>query len=300
MRSFFLLFSTLLVMMSACNETPENYENIDWQGHRGARGNYPENTWPAFQYAIDQNMTTLEMDVVITEDQKVVVSHEPFLNHQICRDTAGNTIAESAEKDWNIFQMTYEELQKCDCGSIQNPNFPDQKTVSGPKPLLSDIIEKVKAYCDQKGKELPLMNVEVKYEENMKGVFHPDIRAFNKLVYEVLDGDYPNNKWNIQSFDFNVLKQFRKDYPQVPLAALVYESDDWEGQFESLGFTPEIYSPYFGLVNHNMVKELHEKGVKVIPWTVNTEDDIARLLKIGVDGIITDYPHLADKFRNNP
>ncbi len=300
MRSFYPLLCTLLLIMSACNETPKNYENVDWQGHRGARGVYPENTWAAFQYAIDQNMTTLEMDVVITQDEKVVVSHEPFLNHQICKDTAGNAIAESEEKDWNIYQMTYDELQKCDCGSIQNPNFPDQKTVSGPKPLLIDIINKVKIYCDEQGKSLPLMNVEIKYEEDMKGIYHPDIETFNSLVYNVLSNEYPQDKWNIQSFDFNVLKQFRKDYPKVPLAALVYESGDWKNQFSRLGFPPEIYSPYYILVTHEMVEELHEKGVKVIPWTVNDEKEIERLLKIGVDGIITDYPQLADKFRNNP
>lgn len=286
--------------MSSCNETPENYENIDWQGHRGARGNYPENTWSAFQYALDQNMTTLEMDVVITQDEKVVVSHEPFLNHQICKDTAGNAIDESAEKEWNIYKMTYEELQKCDCGAIQNPNFPNQKTVSSPKPLLRDIIDKTIAYCKETNKELPFMNVEIKYEEDMKGVYHPDIETFNNLVYELLNGDYPKDNWNIQSFDFNVLIHFRNEFPKVPLAALVYESDDWEGQFKELGFTPEIYSPYYKLVTHKMVEDLHAKGVKVIPWTVNDEKDIERLLKLGVDGIITDYPQLADKFRNNP
>ncbi len=300
MRYFSPLLIVLILTMSACKETPEDYGNIDWQGHRGARGAYPENTWPAFQYAIDQNMTTLEMDVVITQDEKVVVSHEPFLNHQICTDSAGNPISEGTAMNWNIYEMTYNELQQFDCGSLQNPNFPDQKSVSSSKPLLSDIINKTIAYCKETGKELPYMNVEVKYEEDMKGVFHPDIETFNKLVFEVLNREYPQEKWNIQSFDFNVLKQFREDYPKVALAALVFESADWEGQFEELGFTPEIYSPYFKLVTHEMVEALHEQGVKVIPWTVNDSTDVERLLKIEVDGIITDYPQLANKFRNNP
>lgn len=297
---YLLIFLSSILMFMSCTESPKNYENIDWQGHRGARGVYPENTWAAFQYAIDQNMNTLEMDVVITKDEKVVVSHEPYLNHKICLDTAGQPITERAEKGWNIYKMTYEELQKCDCGSLKNPDFPDQKQISAPKPLLYDIIKKTIEYCEKEGKELPYMNVEIKYEDGMQNVYHPNIKKFSRLVFKVLFMEYPQEKWNIQSFDFDILKHFHKTFPKVPLAALVYESGAWEKQFEDLGFTPAIYSPYHQLVDKNMVTSLHEKGVKVIPWTVNEEKDATRLLKIGVDGIITDYPELADKFRNNP
>ena len=299
MKSFVLLLSTILIM-SACNKTPDSNKNIDWQGHRGARGVYPENTWAAFQYAIDQNMTTLEMDVVITKDEEVVLSHEPYLNHKICLDTAGNPISERAEKGWNIYKMTYEELKKCDCGSIQNADFPKQKTLSSPKPLLFDIIKKTIAYCEEQGKELPHMNVEIKYENGMQEVYHPNLKKYSRLVFKVLFMEYPQDKWNIQSFDFDVLKHFHKTFPKVPLAALVFESGEWESQIKELGFMPEIYSPYHQLVTHKMVSDLHKEGVKVIPWTVNEEKDADRLLKLGVDGIITDYPKLADKFRNNP
>lgn len=299
MKNILISLTTTIVLMS-CTPTPESYENIDWQGHRGARGAYSENTWAAFQYAIDQNMTTLELDVVITKDEKVVLSHEPFLNHKICLDSLGNPVAESEEKEWNIYKMTYVELQKCDCGSIQNPDFSNQKPVSSPKPLLHEIISKTIAYCEKEGKELPYMNVEIKYEDGTQNVYHPTIEKYSDLVYDILSSEYPQEKWNIQSFDFDVLKYFHKNYPQVPLAALVYKSGTWKKQFKDLGFTPEIYSPNYQLVDAKLVSELHEKGVKIIPWTVNDEKEAARLLKLGVDGIITDYPQLADKFRNNP
>jgi len=296
-----LLLAVLIsFQIMSCTKTLENDEKIDWQGHRGARGVYPENTWAAFQYAIDQNMSTLEMDVVITEDKKVVLSHEPFLNHQICLDSAGNRISEDAERTWNIYEMTYEELQECDCASIQNPDFPQQKTTSSPKPLLSDIIKKTIAYCKKEGKELPSMNVEIKYEDGMQNEYHPNVEEYSELVYNVLFNKFSNEKWNIQSFDFDVLKHFHNTYPDVPLAALVYKTGAWENQFEELGFIPQVYSPNYHLVDKKMVNDLHENGVKIIPWTVNDEKEAARLLKLGVDGIITDYPKLADKFRNNP
>lgn len=296
-----LLILLAIIMFSSCTQKSENQQAIDWQGHRGARGNFPENTWPAFQYAIDQNMNTLELDVVITKDEKVVLSHEPFLNHQICMDSSGNAIAEEDEKSYNIYQMTYDELKQFDCGDIQNPNFPEQKTVANtPKPLLIDILEKVKSYSKSKGHNLPYLNVEIKYEEDMKNTFHPEIDKFSDLVYDVLFKNYPSELWNIQSFDFNVLKYIHKTYPDVNLAALVYESGDYKSQLSELGFTPAIYSPYYELVDQKMVQDLHQQEVKIIPWTVNKEEPAERLIELGVDGIITDYPQLADKFRKNP
>ncbi|WP_229712619.1 glycerophosphodiester phosphodiesterase family protein [Marivirga lumbricoides] len=297
--SIFILL--VLIMFSNCSQKSENHQSIDWQGHRGARGNFPENTWRAFQYAIDQNMNTMEMDVVITKDRRVVLSHEPFLNHQICKDTTGNPITEEQEQSYNIYEMNYDELQKFDCGSIQNPNFPQQKPVANsPKPLLTDIIQNIKSYTKSNDKELPYLNVEIKYEEGMKNIFHPEINEFSDLLYKVLSENYPAELWNIQSFDFNVLKYFHQTYPKVKLAALVYESGDYKEQFNELDFTPEIYSPYHELVEQEMVNDLHKQSVKIIPWTVNDEKQAERLIRIGVDGIITDYPELAHKFRKNP
>lgn len=296
-----LLILLVIMMVGSCSEKSENQQSIDWQGHRGARGNFPENTWPAFQYAMDQRMNTLELDLVITKDEKVVLSHEPFLNHQICKDSSGSLISEEKERSYNIYEMTYDELQKFDCGAIKNPNFPEQKTVANtPKPLLMDILEEVKSYSNSKGTGLPYLNVEIKYEEEMKNIFHPEIKKFSDLVYKVLSENYPEELWNIQSFDFNVLKYMHEAYPEVKLAALVYESGDYKAQFKELGFTPAIYSPYYELVDQEMVNDLHQQDIKIIPWTVNKEEPAERLIKLGVDGIITDYPQLADKFRKNP
>ena len=134
----------------------------------------------------------------------------------------------------------------------------------------------------------------------MKNIFHPEINEFSDLVYKVLSENYPAELWNIQSFDFDVLKYFHKTYPKVKLAALVYESGDYKEQFNELDFTPEIYSPYHELVEQQMINDLHKQSVKIIPWTVNDEKQAERLIRIGVDGIITDYPELAHKFRKNP
>jgi glycerophosphoryl diester phosphodiesterase len=293
------LLLALVLLFASCTQQKEMKTEIDWQGHRGARGNYPENTWPAFKFAMDNQMNTLEMDVVISKDSQVIISHEPFLNHLICKDTAGNAIAEEDEKKWNLYEMTYEEIAQCDCGSLGNPNFPDQDKMKVAKPLLKDVLDQVKNYAKAQGMELPYLNVEIKYVGGNQGVFHPEIPLFSRLVYEVLSVNYPKDKWNIQSFDFDVLKYWNKEYPKVPLAAFVESSTDIDSQFNYLGFTPAIYSPYHIIIDQATIDRLHEKGVKVIPWTVNKEKIAERLIEMGVDGIITDYPKMASKFRDN-
>lgn len=293
------LFILITLLMTSCSKNEKMNAAIDWQGHRGARGNYPENTWPAFKFAMENQMNTLEMDVVISKDSQVVISHEPFLNHLICLDTAGNAIAEENEKEWNLYEMTYEEIAACNCGSLGNPSFPKQQRMNISKPLLQEVLDEIKTYSSSQGNELPYLNVEIKYVDGNQGVFHPDIPLFSELVYEVLSTNYAKDKWNIQSFDFDVLKYWHAKYPNVPLAALVESNTDTKAQFDYLGFTPTIYSPYHLIIDEATIKKLHKMDVKVIPWTVNEEKIAQRLIDIGVNGIITDYPKIASKFQHN-
>ena len=273
-------------------------KSFDWQGHRGARGNFPENTWPAFKFAMEQSVNTLEMDVVITKDNQVVISHEPFLSHIICLDSTGNPISEEEEKEFNIYQMTYEELKAFDCGTANHPRFLKQQHVSTSKPLLLEVINKVKDHARQNKLTLPYLNVEIKYLKENQGIFHPDIATYSKLVYSVLNDNYPNELWNIQSFDFDVLKYWHNQYPEVPLAALIEDSLNWKSHIAYLGFTPQIYSPYYILLNKKLVDEIHDANMKIIPWTVNDPKEAKKLIDLGVDGIITDYPEMAKEFKD--
>jgi glycerophosphoryl diester phosphodiesterase len=298
MRNLIVLIS-IVVLVIGCAPEKQILKEIDWQGHRGARGNFPENTWPAFQYAMDQKMTTLEMDVVITADSQVVVSHEPFMNHLICLDPDGNDIVEEEEKQYNIFHMSYEELQGFDCGTRIHPSFLKQTHVSVSKPLLSMVLNKVKLYAKMQKISLPRLNVEVKYKAENEGEFHPDIATYSQLVFQVLEENYPMDKWNIQSFNFDVLKYWHEIYPEVKLAVLVENNTDWQAHIDYLGFTPEAYSPNHILLEGNTISDLQEAGMKVIPWTVNKPKVAERLIEQGVDGIITDYPIIASEIHNN-
>lgn len=268
-------------------------QKLDIQGHRGARGLLPENTIPAFIRAIDEGVTTLELDVVITKDKKVVLSHEPYMSAAICSKPNGEPVSQEESKLFNIYEMTYDEVSLFDCGSRGNKRFPEQEKLIVNKPLLSDLIDHVEAYLQQK--KLPNVSYNIELKSSPKGdeVFHPGVETFSDIVFALLDSKLPKNRYTIQCFDFRILKYWHKVYPDVTLVALIENNKGVEANLETLGFVPDIYSPYHVLLNKKMVDLCHEKQMKVVPWTVNNRKRMEKLIEMGVDGIITDYPDRA-------
>ncbi|MFD0930986.1 glycerophosphodiester phosphodiesterase [Psychroflexus salinarum] len=293
----------LLLTLPTLNAQAQNGKAIsksttykfDLQGHRGARGLSPENTLQAFQKALELGVNTLELDLAITRDKQIVVSHEPWMNADICLDADGNDIEKANEKSFNIYQMTYEEVKAFDCGSKYNPAFPEQDLESAYKPLLKEVLHMADSLSKNHGQKINY-NIELKSLPEGDDVYHPTPAEFVRLVMGLLQQETDMNRVNLQSFDFRILRELNTSYPEVRLAALVYNSD-LETALADLGFVPEIYSPYFPLVNKKLVNDAHDYGMKVIPWTVNEYEQMKTQLKYGVDGLITDYPDLALKLR---
>ncbi|MBM3177373.1 MAG: glycerophosphodiester phosphodiesterase [Bacteroidetes bacterium] len=290
------------VTMSAAGQFAEPV--FDVQGHRGARGLMPENTIPAFIAALDTGVTTLEMDLAITRDGLVVVSHEPWMNPLICRPPQG--INFSNGKDFSLYKMTYEEIKKWDCGSKTHPNFPGQKNQPAIKPLLRDVIAAVEDHIKSKTRYEVDYNLEIKSAPEGDGIFHPDPTAFSDLVVKMVDEYLPLERILIQSFDFRVLKYLHERYPQVRLAALTDSKKPLNDLLAELGFVPDVWSPNYRQLKREDVKKLHQlkpdsrptKKVRVIPWTVNETNEMLSLKGMGIDGLITDYPDRAYQFRN--
>ena len=269
---------------------------FDVQGHRGARGLAPENSLPAFKKALSLGVNTLELDVVISKDEQVVVSHEPWMNHKICWTPEGESISAENEKELNLYQMDYQRIKKYDCGSKAYLDFPDQENQTTYKPKLSEVIQLIQSFKEQQNKTVRL-NIEIKSMPEGDEVYHPAPKKFADLVINVLNKNKVHKKdYNLQSFDFRVLKTIHQNYPDIPLAALVYQSD-LVTTLNKLGFKPDIHSPYYPLVNRELIRNAHQKNIKVIPWTVNTKTEMLNLLNLGVDGIITDYPGTAMKIK---
>lgn len=291
-----LLYSFGILLLASCTASQKSttaMSNFDAQGHRGSRGLMPENTIPAMLKAIDLGVTTLELDAVISKDKEVVVSHEPFFNHEISMKPDGKPVAPAEERALNIYQMTYEEVSAFDVGSKPNPRFPDQQKVRASKPLLRELLDATEAYAGQKGRTL-FYNIETKSTPRGDGTFHPAPAEFVDLLMGVVQSKGLEERVIIQSFDFRTLQYLHDKYPTIKTAMLIEDNNtrSLDDQLQSLGFTPTIYSPHHSLVTPALIEKCHEKGIKVIPWTVNTLKRMEKLKEMGVDGIISDYPNL--------
>ncbi|WP_405606727.1 glycerophosphodiester phosphodiesterase family protein [Polaribacter sp. Asnod1-A03] len=267
--------------------------NFDLQGHRGARGLSPENTIQAFEKALDLGVNTLELDVVISKDNKVVVSHEPWLNDEVTLDAKGNKITKEDAKAFNMYKNKYKKIKSYDVGSIGNPKFLEQKKEKAYKPLLSEVI----TFSEAKNDEIRY-NIEIKSTPNdEKNGFQPSVAEFSDLVIAQLkEAKLPLEKITVQSFDPRVLEYIHKTYPEFTLAFLTYQND-FETNMKMLSFMPKVYSPFYILLNRKEVEIIHNNNMKIIPWTVNKKEEMVDLLKMGVDGIITDYPNIAVPIR---
>lgn len=288
----------LMIMLPSIGFSQKKLPTFDVQGHRGARGLRPENSIPAFLMALDSGVTTVEMDLAITKDRQIIVSHEPWMSSEICLNPSGNAYTKKEEKIFNIYEMTYEEVAKFDCGSMGNSKFPEQVKMSVTKPLLKDVIVAVEDHIKSYTRFEVDYNIEIKSGDDGDGKYHPAPAEFSDMVYKLLDEYLPLHRVVIQSFDFRVLKYWHEKYPDIRLAALVENKKSIEAHLKELGFNPDIYSPYYRNINQAKVKELHEKKIKVIPWTVNEISEMLALKGMGVDGFITDYPNRAKQFTN--
>lgn len=292
--------ATLLLVSAiatSCNQTKQISTKMnaafDYEAHRGGRGLYPENTIPAFLHALDLKVSTLEMDCVISADGQVVLSHEPFFSSDISSHPDGSPVKSDEAKKLNIYKMNYDEIAKFDVGKRVHPKFPEQIKMSAVKPLLTDVIKAVKEKCISKNIPLPYFNIETKSKPSTDNVYHPAPEKFVDLIMNVITQHGMEDKIIIQSFDFRTLQYLHKKYPLIKTAMLIEANDSrsLRKQLDDLGFVPTIYSPEKSLTTPNSITEAHERGMKVIPWTVNDKKQIKNLMKMGVDGIISDYPN---------
>lgn len=301
LRKYAYLILGLVPFVFACQrqENQPNSENqtiemesqeIDWQGHRGARGLLPENTIPAFLKAMEYPIKTLELDVVISRDGQVVISHEPWMSPEICQGPDQEAIPEAETPVYKIFQMDYAQIREFDCGQ-HHPRFPEQQSVVVAKPLLSEMIDTVEQYCQATGRELPYYNIEIKSNPKWDGSLTPAPEAFAPLVLAVIKEKGISDRVCIQSFDVRSLEEVHRLAPEMTTAYLVESPGSIQAKLDLLTYVPPIYSPYFKLLTKVTIDEIHEKGMKVIPWTVNETEEMEQLLKMGADGIITDYPN---------
>lgn len=275
----------------------KHFPAFDLQGHRGARGILPENTVPSLLIALEYGITTLEFDLVVTADSQIILSHEPWFHHHISSHPDGSPITLEESMELNIFQMTYDEVAQYDVGMRGHVNFPEQQPMPAVKPLLSEAILAVEGHIREHNLPEIFYNIETKSHPDGYGLYVPHPETFARLLYDELKGLGVLHRSFIQSFDVNTLIEMREIDPEVALVLLVENSNGLEWNLEQLGFVPDVYSPNFRLVDRELVNEVHKRGMKIVPWTINQKEDMLRMVEAGVDGIITDYPNRAVELR---
>lgn len=285
-----LLLVPLMICCASLSESKKLNNTLDLQGHRGCRGLLPENTIPAFLKALEIGVTTLEMDLVISKDKQVVVSHEPFFAHEISTDPKGNPITEADAHSHNMYEMTYQEIAAYDVGLRQHERFPKQQVMKAVKPLFSDVVKAAEQKTKAKGYNPPFYNVEIKRQPKHDGKFHPEGLEFAKLVVQAVQQTGIKDRIMIQSFDPESLQFVKTLDPEIQLVLLIQNRISAKENIEALGFKPEVYSPYFKLIDQELANYCTSENIKLIPWTVNEEEDMKAMIQLNVDGIITDYP----------
>ncbi|MDH3306966.1 MAG: glycerophosphodiester phosphodiesterase family protein [Acidimicrobiia bacterium] len=291
--------------------------NLDIQGHRGARGLRPENTLPSFEVALDLGVTTLELDLHLSADDRVVIWHDPVIDPAKCRLGAGAPAGlpdpETAEaSELAIRSLTAEQLAGYSCDRNPDANrFPEQR--SDPAALagssygiitLTELFSFVEAYSNselktsdqRQGAAEVGFNIETKRVPASPGTIGDDFDGLNPGLFERRVADDVNGagvgaRVTVQSFDHRSLRAIHAYDPDLRLVALTGDPVRDPGQYADWGAT--VWSPRASTVTEAALQAAHAAGLLVIPWTVNDPDEMAALVSLGVDGLITDRPDLA-------
>ncbi len=299
MKKHILTFAALAAIMAGCQSTKMSQTTskkglvlpaFNKEGHRGIRGLMPENTLPSMYKAIDFDVNTIELDIVISKDKKVVISHDIYFHPDITTTPDGKYLTSKEAQEHQLFKMDYDSIRKYDVGLKPHKDFPQQQKLAAYKPLLSELIDSSDAYARSKGKNI-IYNIELKTNPTFDGTKQPPVEETVDLTMQVVREKKAENRCYLQSFDFRPLQILHKKYPDITTAVLISGSEKrtLDQQLTELGYIPERYSPHYSIVTAELVAECHKKGMKIIPWTVNTVDEMKKMKNLGVDGIITDY-----------
>ena len=252
--------------------------HIEVHGHRGTRGTRPENTMPAFKEGVRVGVDFLELDLHFTKDDVLVISHDPTLPKTKCLGPDGRPLAQ----DIRIRELTYAQLEKYDCGSVPQKDFPEQVLVPHtPHPAFETLLKWVNAHAPNVG-----LNIETKMDEAPELL--PDPKEFAQRVIDMLRRYHRLDKDLLQSFDFRTLTAAKAIEPRLRRVCLTENVADFcDVTFKE---DAQFASPDFASVTPAQVSLCHAHGIEIVPWTVDEPKDWENQVKLGVDGIISDYP----------
>ncbi|MFM9984794.1 MAG: glycerophosphodiester phosphodiesterase family protein [Flavobacteriales bacterium] len=269
---------------------------VSIHGHRGCRGMWPENSLKAFEVALELGLEAIELDVVLTGTGDLLVSHDPFMHHEICSHPDRSEVTPDEEMSLNIFRMSTTQAQTYRCGMRPHPRFPEQIQFECHKPTLLETVNYVHELLSKKNKSTNeiLWNIEIKSQPQWDDIYHPApdeyVRRFLLQFVHLQIDDH----CVIQSFDPRILEQLHIQAPNLRLVLLNEDATKTaESKLRELSFKPFGFSPNFTLIDESVVAYCITNKIELIAWTVNEKKDLEKMQQLGVKHIITDYPERA-------
>lgn len=279
----FVLIVSLSVFAEKAAKSTTTTKRIEVQGHRGARDKFPENSLPAFEYALGLGVDVLELDLGVSKDKKLVLAHDPYINEEQCLDKDGNKIKEKVL----LYSLNLSEIKTYKCGTLPHPRFPEQKKMEVGYITLDEVFELVGASTLPSAKTVRF-NIETKLVPGYPQIT-PEPKEFAELVITTLKKYKMLNRTVLQSFDHRTLVEARKLEPKIGLSPLL-ENNFIDLNAMAKNLKAKIVSPNQMWINKEAVIRAQKEGIHVIPWTANNKTEWERLIDLGVDGIISDYP----------
>ena len=305
-KHLFMSLCLIAILLSSCQQTGNKQQPqyiVDVQAHRGGMGLLPANTLEAMKNAVDLGVNTLEMDIVVTKDKKVILSHDKYFTAEETTRPDGTPIKKEDPREY-MWKMTYEEIAKYDVGMRQHPNYPEQKTLPAIRPLLSDVLSFIENYTEEKDMAPMKYNIEIKADPDWNGgIEGEDWPVYNEMVdicLKVLNSFNLGDRLIVQTFDERALAYMNEKYPELQLSYLVGGDEvrwlenkemDFDAILDNIGFVPEWFSPASIFVSKSCVDEAHRRGMKVVTWTVDNYEEMIRMIDAGVDAVISNYPN---------
>ncbi|SFV27775.1 glycerophosphodiester phosphodiesterase family protein [Thermoflavifilum thermophilum] len=288
---YFIIILTLLLGFKSLYFQKIKFYKV---GHRGARGLIPENTIPSFKKAIEVGANTIEFDVHITKDGKVIIYHDASFNPDYTLKPDSTEIKQDERKTYTFYQMNYNEIRRFIIGVKKYKDFPYQELTKTYVPLLTEMIDSIEIFTKKYKYPKVTYLLEIKSDANTDGFEQPPPERYVEILMSQLRPYLTKLKDRlfIQSFDIRPLKILHKRFPDIRIGYLTSDKlKKFDQNISELGFKPDLYNPNFRLVNMELVEKCHSNNIKIFPWTVNDSFEINRLINMHVDGIITDYPN---------
>lgn len=252
----------------------------------------PENTIEAMKHCLDMGVNTLEMDFVLSGDGKVVVSHENYFHHRYTTRPDGSLVQKGDPKEY-LYKMTYDQIAKYDVGLRPTETWPDKACMPAVKPLAEDLIAFVENYTKENGLSPVRYNIEIKSSQaDGQSINWANYDKLADAIMRLLVKFHLDDRLVVQCFDVRTLNYIQPKYPEINFSYLISNKTelDFDGYMALLKFTPKWLSPHHELVNEELIAKCREKGMKIVPWTVDKPEDIKRMIDLKVDAIISNYP----------